>query len=225
MKGFVVGTRFFEKDESKVEKSLADLRTFCRNAWQAGAEHVFVAVNEAANVFGALEMGTPDAVTIFPVKPWGHFVQPLNALLLMGRGYWGQGHYFLSASVTVKLTPQIALALTTNVDDHTLVAGAAMEGHLFEEGCYHRYGPTAGRQVPWNTLALWNAEMLWKHGGFPLLGDGPPAEPENAGVEEVATIATVQGEMLKPGFKLALKKLEAEEWANVWAEKIQKFVK
>ncbi len=40
-----------------------------------------------------------------------------------------------------------------------------------------------------------------------------------------ATIATVEKLMKKPGFLLAIKKLEAEEWANVWAEKIQKFVR
>ena len=40
-----------------------------------------------------------------------------------------------------------------------------------------------------------------------------------------ATIATVQKMMKKPGFQLVLKKIEAEEWANQWAEKIKKFVK
>jgi len=40
-----------------------------------------------------------------------------------------------------------------------------------------------------------------------------------------ATIATIQTMMNKPGFKLALKKAEAEEWANQWAEKIKKIVK
>lgn len=40
-----------------------------------------------------------------------------------------------------------------------------------------------------------------------------------------ATIATVQTMMDKPGFKLALQKMEAEEWANQWAEKIKKFIK
>jgi len=40
-----------------------------------------------------------------------------------------------------------------------------------------------------------------------------------------ATISTIQNQMEKPGFALALKKMEAEEWANVWAEKIQKFVR
>lgn len=40
-----------------------------------------------------------------------------------------------------------------------------------------------------------------------------------------ATIATVQELVNKPGFKLALKKAEAEEWANVWAEKIKNIVR
>lgn len=40
-----------------------------------------------------------------------------------------------------------------------------------------------------------------------------------------ATIAAMQTALNKPGFKLALKKIEAEEWANKWAEKIKKFIK
>lgn len=40
-----------------------------------------------------------------------------------------------------------------------------------------------------------------------------------------ATVATIQSMMNKPGFKLALKKIEAEEWANQWSEKIKKFIK
>lgn len=40
-----------------------------------------------------------------------------------------------------------------------------------------------------------------------------------------ATIATVEKLMDTPGFKLALKKIEAEEWASVWSEKIKKLVK
>lgn len=40
-----------------------------------------------------------------------------------------------------------------------------------------------------------------------------------------ATIASIQSMIKKPGFKLALQKIEAEEWANKWAEKIKKFIK
>ena len=40
-----------------------------------------------------------------------------------------------------------------------------------------------------------------------------------------ATIASVQTMMKSKGFKLALEKVEAEEWAGKWAEKIKKFVR
>lgn len=40
-----------------------------------------------------------------------------------------------------------------------------------------------------------------------------------------ATIAGVQKNSKNPGIQLALDKIKAEEWANVWAQKIQKFVK
>lgn len=37
-----------------------------------------------------------------------------------------------------------------------------------------------------------------------------------------ATVASAQGMMEKAGIKLAIKKIEAEEWANKWSEKIKK---
>lgn len=40
-----------------------------------------------------------------------------------------------------------------------------------------------------------------------------------------ATIASVEKQMQKPGFVAAIKRIEAEEWANVWAGKIKKFVR
>lgn len=40
-----------------------------------------------------------------------------------------------------------------------------------------------------------------------------------------ATIAAIQSQLKSEGYKLALKKMEAEEWANQWAKKIKKFVK
>ena len=40
-----------------------------------------------------------------------------------------------------------------------------------------------------------------------------------------ATVAATEKEMHKDGFQLILKKAEAEEWANVWAERIKKFKK
>jgi len=40
-----------------------------------------------------------------------------------------------------------------------------------------------------------------------------------------ATIASTQTMLDKQGIRMAIKKIEAEEWANLWAEKIQKFIK
>lgn len=39
-----------------------------------------------------------------------------------------------------------------------------------------------------------------------------------------ATISTVQSILGKKGVQEALRKIEAEEWANQWSEKIKKFV-
>lgn len=39
-----------------------------------------------------------------------------------------------------------------------------------------------------------------------------------------ATIASIQQDLNKPGWKLALKKILAEEWATKWEEKIKKFL-
>jgi len=41
----------------------------------------------------------------------------------------------------------------------------------------------------------------------------------SSAISEVALLAK------KRGFKLAIKKMEAEEWANVWSERIKKFTK
>lgn len=39
-----------------------------------------------------------------------------------------------------------------------------------------------------------------------------------------ATIADISSLLNNPGFSLAIKKIEAEEWANQWADKIKKFI-
>ena len=40
-----------------------------------------------------------------------------------------------------------------------------------------------------------------------------------------ATIASTDKDMKKLGFQIILKKIEAEEWADVWAERIKRFKK
>lgn len=40
-----------------------------------------------------------------------------------------------------------------------------------------------------------------------------------------ATVAEVQKQMKKPGWKLAIQKVTADEWANVWETKIKKILR
>jgi len=40
-----------------------------------------------------------------------------------------------------------------------------------------------------------------------------------------ATIATIKTQMKKKGFQIALKKIEAEEWATKWAQRIGRIMK
>ena len=39
-----------------------------------------------------------------------------------------------------------------------------------------------------------------------------------------ATVATIQSKIGSEGFQLALKNIEAEEWANLWSKRIKNFV-
>lgn len=53
-------------------------------------------------------------------------------------------------------------------------------------------------------------------------------DSENIKTNLLATskeISDAEKSLKKEGIKLALKKIEAEEWANVWSEKIRKFAK
>lgn len=47
---------------------------------------------------------------------------------------------------------------------------------------------------------------------------------KNLGVSST-TIASLTRQFKKPGIKLALKKIEAEEWATQWLQKLEKVVK
>jgi len=55
-------------------------------------------------------------------------------------------------------------------------------------------------------------------------GRNPENIKNNIGVTS-KEIKSVASKINKPGYKLALKLIEAEEWANVWSEKIKKVVK
>jgi len=123
---------------------------------------------------------------IFPVTPWQKFVPALNAIVF--RAVQAGYSHLLLASSTVSVTKEMVETLSGYMDSHTLVVGAALEGHNFSET---RFIFTAnGKETPWNTLALWNLKYL-SITGFLLAGDSP-WNTDNAGVEELTTISALQ---------------------------------
>ena len=136
----------------------------------------------------------PDVVT-FPVTPWGRVVQAPNALLL--KCAERQVSHLLFASTEYPVTQSLLSLLQSHSDDQTLVVGARLAGHDFKTppGGRVLVSGASGLQIPWNTCALWSTGHLI-HTGFVLTADAVH-DPDNAGMEEMGTIAAQQ--ILWPG--------------------------
>ena len=176
-----IGTRFFATDPKKA-KVIEDFVQMARSV----GEIVLVAVNAEEDRTDTLNNPKikGEGIEVFPVTPWGKFVQPLNALVLKAKSLGIS--YFLSASAEMAFTREQIQDLFNHMGEETLVVGAALEGHDLKTGKIIGNG----RTVPWNTMALCNLKYLARI-GFALIGDNP-SDPENAGVEELATIAVLQ---------------------------------
>ena len=158
------------------------------------------------------------AIHVLPVTPWGKFVPALNALISYSSEENGVGAkllLFVSAEVTA--SPITIQSLCDNLMedyDHTLVVGAAMNGHLYHESSSSPSETSSssevelsGRTCPWNTLAVWNVSKL-KLTGFVLCSD----LGSTAGVEECAAIALQQQIFGKSNSRAKLVKLNEISW-------------
>lgn len=163
-------------------------------------EHVHLAIRTEEDQSGSLEFmrTTYPKVNAFSVTPWGRVVQAPNALLLQSAER-GESHLlFTSTRYPVKKS---LLALHESyLDDDTLVVGVRLE-HDFKAlpGECVLVEQASGTQIPWNTCALWSIDRL-VHTGFVLTADSFD-DPDNAGMEEMGTIAAQQ--ILWPGKSVA----------------------
>lgn len=177
----LIGTRFFERKPDKIKI----IEEFARQALLCGTS-VLIAVNIKEDKTGAInnpQLKVP-GVDIFGVNPWGKFIPALNTLVYKSRNSGAE--FLLLASAEMRFTPAHFSQLQSFIDKDTLVVGAVLPGHDFQEG----ERPGNGRTVPWNTLSIWNLDYLSRT-GFPLISDAL-ADGKNAGVEEVSTIALLQ---------------------------------
>lgn len=167
----------------------------------APASNVFVAIHVDADLSGSQDFMKKNypGVAAFPVTPWGKVVQAPNALL--SKSAEQQITHLLFASTEYPVTRSLLTMLQSYFDEQTLVVGARLASHDFKalpEECV-LVQKASGLQIPWNTYALWSVERL-VHTGFVLAADSLH-DPDNAGMEEMGTIAAQQ--ILWPGKAVA----------------------
>ncbi len=195
---FAIATRFYglTKDDVKrlamwVDAALAVVP----------ASNIYVAIRTEEDLSDSLAFmheNYPDVVS-FPVIPWGKVVQAPNALLIKAAEQQMTHLFFVSTEYPI--TEPLVSLLVSHVDSKTLVVGARLVYHDFK--AYPRevveVERANGSHIPWNTFAAWSVERL-VHTGFVLAADSLH-DPNNAGMEEMGTIAAQQ--ILWPGNALA----------------------
>lgn len=185
---FGIATRFYGLTEGDVQR----LATWVDAALEVvPAQNVFVAVHAEADLSGSQEFmrSTYPGVVTFSVTPWGKVVQAPNALLIQSAEH---ATHLLFASTEYPVTKSLASLLLSHCDEQTLVVGAKLDAHDFKAPFGERIliPRASGLQIPWNTCALWSIEHLI-HTGFVLTADSF-TDPDNAGMEEMGTIAAQQ---------------------------------
>ncbi len=191
---FGMATRFYGLSEGDVQR----LATWVDAALLiVPAESVYVAIHSEADLSGSQNFMRSQypAVTAFPVTPWGKVVQAPNALLSKSTEHGITRLLFVSTEYPV--TETLVSLLLSHLDAQTLVVGARLPTHDFKAplGESVLVECASGLQIPWNTCALWSLEHLI-HTGFVLAADSLH-DPNNAGMEEMGTIAAQQ--ILWPG--------------------------
>lgn len=192
-----IATRFYGLAEGDLQR----LATWVDAALAiVPAENVYVAIHTETDLSGSQDFMCREysAVTAFPVTPWGRVVLAPNALLAKCTE---RVAHLLFASTEYPVKESLVSLLMSHSDAQTLVVGARLDSHDFkappgERVLVHR---ASGLQIPWNTCALWSIEHLI-HTGFVLTADSF-TDPDNAGMEEMGTIAAQQ--ILWPGRAVA----------------------
>lgn len=185
---FGIATRFYGLTAGDIQR----LSTWVDAALAVvPARNVFIAINSGADLSESqqfMRVRYPD-VTAFSVTPWGKVVQAPNALLIQSAE---RVTHLLFASTEYPVTASLASLLLSHCDEQTLVVGARLDAHDFKAAPGERrlIPHASGLQIPWNTCALWSIEHLI-HTGFVLTADSF-TDPDNAGMEEMGTIAAQQ---------------------------------
>lgn len=151
-------------------------------------------------------------VVLLPIVPWGNFTSALNAAIVkvMAMGYKSIAFQSLEFRLGISLVNKIRTFVESN--EHVLMAGPAMQGHIYISG----KNKLSGRTCPWNTFAIWSMTYLGRI-GFPLIGDA--FGTDCGGVEEVTTISLLQ--YMYPKCVAVLLKVEGIHWQTDFSDPLR----
>ncbi|KAI0562569.1 hypothetical protein FGB62_58g129 [Gracilaria domingensis] len=131
---------------------------------------------------------------IIRISPWGGVTHALNLILHQVRLMAPDNQFILFQSPEVvpeheALTGLLEIMLKYS---NTLVVGHALKEHRLpsiaeNSGVGTALAPLTGDVCPWNTMALWNTQMLARS-GFPAVAD----EVNPPGMEEIGVITLQQ---------------------------------
>lgn len=153
-----------------------------------------------------------DKVILLPIVPWGNFTTALNAAIVkvMAMGFKSIAFQSLEFRLGTLLVNKIRSFVENN--EHVLMAGPAIQGHVFTSG----RNKLSGRTCPWNTFAIWSMNYLGRI-GFPLIGDA--FGTDCGGVEEVTTISLLQH--MYPTKVAVLLKVEGIHWQTDFSDPLR----
>jgi len=159
-------------------------------------------------------------IDIIHVKPWGDASGALNIGLMKAFNKKQKPKYILITSPEVKIEPKhvkkMKKELSTNGD--LLVVGYALEahgtGHDNKNKCF-------ALKSPWNTCAMWNANLFLKYvGAFNIICDCPNFMGNKLqGMEDALAIKLAQIKNQKLIYKLI--SVDKPEWDVEESEKEQ----
>lgn len=190
METVITATRFWATSKGDVGRLLA----FLERA-SSYSERIIVAINaESDTQETALRLEqhpAHDRIVVLQISPWGGVTHALKLMLYHVLNRHATVRYVLFQSVEIVMAATDVVLLASIMRQRrgsVLVAGHTLPGHPmhgWRGGAVMR--PLSAESTPWNTLAMWDPNLLGAT-GFPAVADvvSPP------GMEEVAAIAMQQ---------------------------------
>jgi hypothetical protein len=226
-------TRFWSNDPLQLAALDAWIERACTYS-----RLVLVAINEEADGSGAMQHvaqrwvgGRMDNVQVkaIAIRPWGSVTSALNALIYaaivtpLDGADGGEAYQDFSVSslrrndlqwisfqsVEIQMDPSAMQRLLDQMEDDTMVAGAALPGHRL--AAMNTDGiPLDGLTCPWNTLDVWHLDTLARV-SFLTVTDGI-AGTTGIGLEELTTISLLQHLNKGPRLKAKLVAVTGVKW-------------